>query len=43
MLEFALQYPDVYRVLPIEEREIKKLHRGYVANVIFTVVGAPFN
>ena len=42
MLEFALDYPDVYRALPNEQREIKKLHREYVANVIFTLVGAPF-
>ena len=42
MLEWALQYPDVYRVLPDEEREIMKLHRQYVANVIYTVTGAPF-
>jgi len=42
MLEFALSYPDVYKVLPSEYREILKLHRQYIANVIFTVVGKPF-
>ena len=41
MLKFARNYPDAMNALPIEE-EIDKLHRQYVANVIFTTVGNPF-
>ena len=42
MLDFAKDYPEVYQALPSEPRELDKLHRGYVANVIFTLVGQPF-
>ena len=42
MLEFAKSFPKVYLALPSEEREIQKLHRQYVANLIYTIVGAPF-
>ena len=42
MLDWARQYPEVLRALPSEEREIKKLHRQWVANLIYTIVGAPF-
>ena len=42
MLEFASPYPDVAKALPSEEREVMKLHRQYISNVIFTLVGEPF-
>jgi hypothetical protein len=42
MLKFAAAYPEVVRTLPAEEREVAKLHRAYVANVIYTLVGQPF-
>ena len=32
----------VMMALPIEQREIEKLPRAYIANVIYTVVGQPF-
>ena len=41
MLEFIQQYPQVLDYLPIE-REIRKLSRSYLGNVIYTVVGEPF-
>ena len=28
--------------LPIEPREVEKLPRAYLANVIYTIVGKPF-
>ena len=42
MLEFAKGYPEVFEILPSEEREIAILHRQYVANVIFYVAGQEF-
>ena len=42
MLEFARKYPKVWKALPAEESEIDTLHRGYVANVIYTIVGENF-
>ena len=42
MLEYAAMHPEVMRALPIIERERLKLPRGYVANLIYTLVGAPF-
>ena len=41
MLDFAKDYPNVMMALPIEA-EIHKLNRGYLANVIHTIVGEPF-
>jgi hypothetical protein len=41
MVEFARDYPAAMQALPIEA-EIKQLHRQYLANVIFTIVGEPF-
>ena len=29
-------------VLPSIEREIKKCHREFIANIIYTIVGQPF-
>ena len=42
MLEFARKYPKVWKAFPTEESEIDALHRGYVANVIYTIVGENF-
>ena len=43
MLGFAKAFLEVAHALPIEKKEIGKLHRGYIANVIYTIVGDPFN
>ena len=40
-LQFAKVYPEVARALP-PENEILKLPRQYVINVIYTLVGVPF-
>ena len=42
MIEWGNQYPDVVRALPSVAREVKKLHRQYIANLIYTLVGEPF-
>ena len=42
MLELAKKYPRVFKALPAEQAEIESLHRGYVANVIYTIVGDNF-
>ena len=42
MLSFSKTYPAVEECLPTEEREILKLPRAYIANVIYTNVGDPF-
>ena len=42
MIEWGSQYPDVVRALPSVDREVKKLHRQYIANLIYTLVGEPF-
>ena len=42
MLYHARSFPAVQKALPSEPREVEKLPRAYIANVIFTVVGAPF-
>ena len=42
LLEFTKYYPDVMKALPID-KEIKKLSRQYLGNVIYTVVGKPFS
>ena len=31
------------RALPLADKEIKKLPRAYIGNVIYTIVGEPFN
>lgn len=43
MLEFAEDYPDVALALPIEPREILKLHRDYISTLIYTLVGDEFS
>jgi hypothetical protein len=40
-LGFIQQYPVVYSYLPVE-KEIRKLTRSYLGNVIYTIVGQPF-
>ena len=42
MLEFAGAYRKVAETLPVEPREVEKLPRGYIANIINTLVGDPF-
>ena len=42
LLEFGMKYPAVRQALPIEQREIEKLLRKYVGNLIYTLVGEPF-
>lgn len=42
MLYHARNWPDVARALPSEQREVEKLPRQYIANVIYTVVGPVF-
>ena len=42
ILEWAKAYPEVSRALPSEPREIDKLLRQYIINVIYTLVGEPF-
>ena len=41
MLDFAQLHPQVLEHLPIA-KEIKKLSRAYLGNVIYTIVGKPF-
>ena len=42
MLGFAAAYPMAIECLPELRREVEKLPRQYVANVIYTIVGEPF-
>ncbi len=42
MFEFAKLFAVVMKTFPQEERERDRLPRDYVANVIFTIVGKPF-
>ena len=42
MLDWAKTHcPEVMRALPIRD-EIDKLHRQYIANIIYTIAGKPF-
>ena len=41
-LEYASDKHEVMKALPLLERERTSLPRGYIANVIFTLVGQPF-
>ena len=43
LMEFAGQYDDVMAALPMVETELKKLPRQYIANIIYTTVGKPFD
>ena len=42
MMEYCAAIPKVMKAFPTEAREIDKLPRQYIANVIFTLVGSPF-
>ena len=42
MLEWAKRHPQVFTALPKETTEIDNLHRTYIANVIYTIVGEDF-
>jgi len=42
MLEFAKEHPEALRALPLVQREIDRMPREYIANVIFIIVGEPF-
>lgn len=42
ILEYAEDHPHIFDYLPIK-KEIKKLSRSYLGNVIYTVIGDPFN
>ena len=42
MLQFAAEYPQVGQALPIAPKEVLKLPRAYIVNVIYTLVGQPF-
>jgi hypothetical protein len=42
MLHHAKNWPAVGMALPIEPREVEKMPRSYLANVIYTIVGKPF-
>ena len=42
MLEFAKPYVKVTEALPIEPREVEKLPREYITNIINTLVGDDF-
>ena len=42
MLYHAQNLPGVMKAFPIEPREVEKLPRSYIGNVIYTIVGSPF-
>jgi hypothetical protein len=42
LLEFGMKHPQVRQALPVEPREVDKLLRKYVGNLIYTLVGTPF-
>ena len=42
MLAFGEQYTEVMRALPLNNKEILKLPRSYIANVIYTIIGELF-
>ena len=42
MLHNAKKHPGLINYLPAEEREIEKLPRAYLANLIYTIVGERF-
>ena len=43
LLEFARSYDEVIAALPLVKTEIDKLPRQYIANIISTLVGKPFD
>ena len=42
MLKFGANYPEVMNALPVEEKEVRKLPRDYIANVIYTLTKEAF-
>ena len=42
MLHNAKKHPGFINYLPDEEREVEKLPRSYLANLIYTIVGDKF-
>ena len=42
MLDYANMFPQVMKAFPSNRKEIEKFPRQYIANVIHTVVGQPF-
>jgi len=42
MLKFGANFLAVMESLPIVEKEIYNLHRQYIANVVYTRIGEPF-
>ena len=42
ILDFAADHPQVFAYLPVK-KEMRKISRQYLGNVIYTVVGARFN
>ena len=42
ILEWAQSYQKVSEALPMEQREVDKLLRQFVINLVYTVVGDPF-
>ncbi len=42
MLYHARNLPGVMNAFPFEPREVEKLPRAYISNVIYTIVGPPF-
>ena len=42
ILNWAKDNADVMRALPSEPREIDKLLRQYIINVVYTIIGEPF-
>jgi hypothetical protein len=42
MLTWAKRHPEVSFALPVEVAEVENLHRGYIANVIYTLAGEDF-
>ena len=42
LLGYGGQYTEVMRALPMAQKEIKKLPREYIGNIIVTLVGQPF-
>jgi len=42
MIYNAKKFPGFLNYLPADEREVEKLPRAYIANLIYTIVGDKF-
>ena len=42
MIVNARKHPGFSNYLPVEPREVEKLPRAYLANLIYTIIGEPF-